>query len=35
MTPLLGQMMADFAMNKDITKAWDVDFCSPKRFENK
>jgi sarcosine oxidase len=31
MTPTLGQMMADFALGKDL-QPWQLDFCSPRRF---
>lgn len=31
MTPALGQIMADYAMDQDLEQ-WNVDFCSPKRF---
>lgn len=31
MTPALGAMMADFALEKDL-EPWRFDFCSPDRF---
>ena len=31
MTPALGQMMADFALEQD-RQPWGLDFCSPSRF---
>ena len=31
MTPALGQMMADFALERSLD-SWDLDFCSPNRF---
>jgi sarcosine oxidase len=31
MTPALGQIMADYAMEKDL-KSWQLDFCSASRF---
>ena len=33
MTPTLGQMMADFACGKNVSAKWNIDFCSPNRFE--
>lgn len=32
MTPALGQMMADYALGKDVAAEWQTDFCSPQRF---
>lgn len=31
MVPALGQIMADFALDRDLTK-WNLDFCDPSRF---
>lgn len=33
MAPALGQMMADFALGKDVAVEWNTDFCSPRRFD--
>jgi glycine/D-amino acid oxidase-like deaminating enzyme len=32
-TPALGQMMADFALGKDVKLNWQYDFCAPSRFK--